>query len=231
MAETPPEIQIYALFPLVVAPGAGLDLDPSNWRWVHCLTFPINTLRVLQFSRRPFKWICYSIGVVVGAEGDLFSSSHIGSPNMVDYDAGLPAQTAMLYYHISDEEKRRMFPINPNIQCTNITSSAPSTRRDHFRQGVAVRDGNQCILTGIEPDLCQAAHLLAHSKGDSVCHFYSSSILVHHLRGCSTLRLILSVAAEIPPAVILYMMSTVFETVSVYVPHFTLHWYKTSSHS
>ena len=138
-----PEIQVYASFPLTVAPDPDLNLDPSNWCWVHCLPFPIDTLRELQFLQKLFKWIRYSIGVIVEAEGDL-CTSHIDSLDVVDYDGGLPAQTTMLYYHISDEEKRRMFPVDPDIQHRSITSSATSTRRDRFREEVAERHGNRC---------------------------------------------------------------------------------------
>ncbi len=70
----PSEIQVYASFPRVVELGVGLNLHPSNWHWVHCLTLPVETLSALQFSQRQYKWIRYAIGVVVGAEGDLSSS-------------------------------------------------------------------------------------------------------------------------------------------------------------
>jgi hypothetical protein len=40
-------IDAYAPLPLTVA---GLEVDPANWRWVHCLTLPLNTLNTLQFS-------------------------------------------------------------------------------------------------------------------------------------------------------------------------------------
>jgi len=68
-------------FMRAVAFGVNLNLDTDNWNWVHCLTLPLN---VLQFSLRPYKWIRYAIGVVVGVEGDLSSSS--GSLNIVDYN-------------------------------------------------------------------------------------------------------------------------------------------------
>ena len=87
---TIPEIRVYAPFPHTVALGPDLNLDPSNWHWVHCLTLPLHTLAALQFSHRPYKWIRYAIGVVIGAEGDLSPSSD--SPNVVDYNVILPAE-------------------------------------------------------------------------------------------------------------------------------------------
>ena len=58
-----------------VALGNDLNVDPSNWHWVHCLTLPVETLKTLSFSQRPYKWIRYAIGVVVGAEGHLSFST------------------------------------------------------------------------------------------------------------------------------------------------------------
>ena len=91
-----PEIQVYASFPRVVELGADLNFDADNWHWILCLTLPLETLNVLQFSPRPYKWIRYAIGIVVGAEGDLSSSSDLS--NIVDYNAGLPTESAALYH-------------------------------------------------------------------------------------------------------------------------------------
>jgi hypothetical protein len=122
----PPEIQVYAPFPRAVEFGTDLNVDPSNWHWVHCLNLPLETLKALNFSQRPFKWIRYAIGVIVGAEGHLSFSRD--SPDVVVYNDDLPVDSAVLYYHTSDEEKRRMFPVDPNIERTTIMSSVPTSR-------------------------------------------------------------------------------------------------------
>src|SRR5258708_20856466 len=129
VANARPQIQVHASFPCPVALGADLNVHPSNLRWVHWLTLPLEAPNTLQFLQRPYKWIRYAIGVVIGAEGDLSSSSD--SLNVVDYNAGLPAESAFLYYHTDDEEKRRMFPTAPNIDRTNVTASdsIPTTAR------------------------------------------------------------------------------------------------------
>jgi hypothetical protein len=57
-------------------------------------------------------------------------------------------------------------------------------------------------------------HLLAHSKGDTVCHSSSHFVVAHHRNGGSTFRRILGVAAETLPVVTLYRKSTASETVS-----------------
>lgn len=155
-----PEIQVYASFPLSIVLDAN-NIQPTPWQWVHCLTLSVETLRAYQFSPKPYKWLRYAIGVVVGVEGDLSFSSE--SPNVVDYDsAGLPTESIALYYHASDEERQRMFPIDPNIGRTNITSSVATARRTNFRNDVADRDGWEDILTsGMDEGYCDAVHLLS----------------------------------------------------------------------
>ena len=177
MATTaPPEIQVYALLPHAVSLVGGLDVDPSNWHWVHCLTLPVETVNALQFSQRPYKWIRYAIGAIVGAKGHL--SSRPDSLNVVDYNAVLPAESTALYYHTSEEERRRMFPVDPDIGRTHITSGVTTTRRTRFHDDVAERDGRTCVLTGMIHGVCDAVHLLAHSKGNEVCYgiLYSQSV-------------------------------------------------------
>ncbi|KAH9058349.1 hypothetical protein EDB87DRAFT_1578073 [Lactarius vividus] len=101
--------------------------------------------------------------VVVGARGDLYTTP--GPPGaVVDYDDDLPADSVDLYYHIDDDAKRKMFPIDPEIIRPQVTTSVSTYRRDPFRDDVAQRDGQMCVWTGMEATFCDAVHLLAHSK-------------------------------------------------------------------
>lgn len=175
-APPPPRIIVNASFPRKVIQGADLDLRPSNWDWVHCLTLPLETLLTQQFSHRPYKWIRYAIGVVVGAFGDLSTTPDLSS--VVDYNAGLPADSIDLYYHTNEDEKRRMFPIDPDIIRTQLTTSVSTLRRGTFRDEVAHRDGWKCVWTGASAKFCQAAHLLAHSKANE----YISALTRRHGR-------------------------------------------------
>jgi hypothetical protein len=187
-----PQINVYASLPLTVVFDADLEIDPTNWRWVHCLSLPLETLNALHFSQKPYRWIRYAIGVVVGAEGVLSTSSD--SVNAVEDNAIPPAKFADLYYHTSNQERPKMFPIDPHGR-TCITSSVQTTRREHFRDQVAERDGN-CVLTGLEERSSDAVHLLSHSKGDTVFYSYFQSVLAHHCNRGSTLGLILSATVE-----------------------------------
>lgn len=178
-------ITVFASFPteITVPP----NLLPDNWRWVACLTLPVDKLLQLKLSLKPYKWIRYAIGVVVGAQGHLSTSSDPLSRLTVDHNINanefLTQHTSELYYHLSDAEKVLMFPIDPDLGRTNTScystasDSAATSHRVRFRQDVKDRDGEACVLTGYGIPVCDALHLLAHSKGDKVCTFRSQAIL------------------------------------------------------
>ena len=171
-ASLSPKIEIYASLPLSVAHDGILDVHPDNWEWMHCLTIPLNS-PILDISYKPFKWLRFAIGVVLGTQGDLGLYPDPGPPDAVpvEYDAALPAESIRLYYHTSTEEKRRMFPIDPDIMHARVHSGNSATRRVDFRDDVEARD-RVCVLTREEAHDCEAAHLLPHSKGDDVCNTY-----------------------------------------------------------
>jgi hypothetical protein len=123
------------------------DLSPTNWSWVRCLTLPLETLNAGVLST---------------------------TPNCnVDLDfAGPLTESANLYYYISDDEKRRMFPVDPDIGRTHVTSSVHTARGFQFRGAVADRDKRSCVLADVLEFYCDAAHLVAHSKGHEVRYSY-----------------------------------------------------------
>ncbi|KAF6744475.1 hypothetical protein DFP72DRAFT_825702 [Ephemerocybe angulata] len=163
----PTEIRIHALFPRTLNPDFDINLDASNWHWVHCLTLPTQTFIALPLSQKPYKWIRYVIGAVTGTQGDL--SVHPDSFSIVDYNASnadLPAETLDLYYHTTNEEKQRICPLGPQNRRTRITSSVVSPPKVAFRRKVAERDGGICVLSGMDEPVCHAVHLVGYSKGN-----------------------------------------------------------------
>jgi hypothetical protein len=165
-------ISVYAQFPKNVVPNTELDLDPANWEWQECLAFPVQRLNDLELSFRPYKWIRYATGVVVGARGDLCTERDLPNPISIDYDSGLSTLAASinLYYHTTDEEKCRMFPIDRNLVDTRTATCSTmsmSTNQALFCEDVEERDGC-CVVSGDPPEACEAIHLLSHSKGDMV---------------------------------------------------------------
>ena len=167
MPGTTIEIRVHAHFPETLTPGAPLNLNPTNWKWVHCLTFPVDTLKRRGFSLRPYKWIRYATGTVIGAHGTL--TTQCDSLDPINYDDDPPGESLDLYYQTAPEEKQRMFPIDPNLEKSSIiTSSGTSHHYDNFREEVMERDGKKCVCTRVKDHRCDAVHFLPHSKGDMV---------------------------------------------------------------
>ena len=169
VAELEAFISVYAQFPQNVVLDTEHDLNPANWEWEKCLTFPVSELNNLRFSLKPYKWIRFATGIVMGAHGELCIERDSPHPVPIEYDSGLSAVSIDLYYHTSDQEKRRMFPIDPKLaDIGTVTSSRTSTRRVNFRAVVQSRDRG-CVVTGHPPKFCDAAHLIPHRKGSTVC--------------------------------------------------------------
>jgi hypothetical protein len=160
-------ISVSSQFPKIVMPDTELDLSPTNWEWKECLTFPVSKLNDLGFSSRPYKWIRYATGIVVGAHGELCTEPDLLNPVPIDYDAGLSASSIKVYYHTTDHEKRRMFPIDPVLAIGTPTTSWTTSGRVNFLDDVQERD-ESCVVTGDNPWCCEPAHLLPLSKGDTV---------------------------------------------------------------
>jgi hypothetical protein len=62
-------------------------------------------------------------------QGELVLSRSPGPPESsfnvidIDYNAdNLPAESTVLYYHTSEDEKRKLFPADPDIERTSIPS-------------------------------------------------------------------------------------------------------------
>ena len=57
-----------------------------------------------------------------------------------------------------------------NDRMTTITTD----RLANFRDNVVRRDGRACVVTKVDEGICDAAHLIPHSKGDEVRFVVSS---------------------------------------------------------
>lgn len=169
-----PKISVHVSLPRVVEAGR-LNLHRDNWRWIHCLDIPVNVLDNHSFALKPYKWIRYATGMVVGAHGSLsFNQNHLEEPDHNANHIIHPDLSRDLYYHCNDEEKRRLFPTDPKMAATKITSSVATSRREGLRQELIERDGGRCVLSNKGEAFCAGVHLIAHSKGDSVSTFFST---------------------------------------------------------
>ncbi|KAG9307945.1 hypothetical protein JVU11DRAFT_12820 [Chiua virens] len=160
MAENP-EIRVHSMF--------RPDPRSHNWDWAHILNFRVDLLAEMQFAPNPYKWIRYATSVVVGAQGVL--STVPDSPGHGMPNNELPAASMDLYYHMTEEERNAMVPIDLDMEKRTRYTSVASFGRSSFGRQVRDRDGT-CVLTGMRT--IEAAHLLQHSKGDGYIAQFTS---------------------------------------------------------
>jgi len=157
------EIRVSAQFPQ--SPNHR-DLSPQNWRWIHFLTFPVDKINHPNFriSHYPYKWIRFAAGSILGVNGHL--STDRDSLQLVSYgDQDLPSQSIDLFFTVANTDKPRIYLVDRLLRKESVSSVEGSRRRAHFRRDVIERD-RFCVLTGREPDYCDAVHMLPHMRGD-----------------------------------------------------------------
>ena len=84
-------ISVHTRLPKNIIPYTEVDLDPTNWEWKEILAFPFSRLDDLRFSLKPYKWIRYATGIVIGVRGELCAERDLPNPAPIDYDSDLSA--------------------------------------------------------------------------------------------------------------------------------------------
>ncbi|KAL6297957.1 hypothetical protein BKA93DRAFT_813180 [Sparassis latifolia] len=134
-----------------------------EWEWVRCLK--IQKACILEFSPKPYKWIRFITGVVLGAEGILCATDNADALE-IDYDRPLIDGNFSLYFHVTPAELSRMFPLDPDIADPySATGTTTQARCAGFRDEVEGRDVG-CVASDSLARNCDAAHFIGHSKGD-----------------------------------------------------------------
>ncbi|GBE87601.1 hypothetical protein SCP_1102780 [Sparassis crispa] len=134
-----------------------------EWEWVRCLK--IQKACILEFSPKPYKWIRFITGVILGAEGILCATDNADAIE-IDYDRPLIDGNFSLYFHVTPAELSRMFPLDPYIaEPYCATGSTTEACCDGFRDEVEGRDV-RCVASDALAVMCDAAHLIGQSKGD-----------------------------------------------------------------
>ncbi|KAG6834888.1 hypothetical protein H0H93_006637 [Arthromyces matolae] len=117
---------------------------------------------LLKFGfKRPHAFLRHVLFAVCGIKGHLFIDGVDSQPVQVDYDS---VDIREKYIYISDPGNEPAF-IDIDGLNSEVTTSALTPRRLKFHKGVVKRDG-VCLITGDPEEVCQAAHIIAHSKGD-----------------------------------------------------------------
>ena len=157
-------INLCLLLPNALTPDGKVDLDLCNWSWVHVLVLPVDKLASLSFIVKPYKWIRFVAGAILGAHGRLSWSPDSADPS-VDYDAPLPTESQTVYYHCEESERDFVFPVDPHMieDDPDVFTCDPQ-----FRFEVENRDGGKCVVTGDSPLVCSAAYIVPHDRGNAV---------------------------------------------------------------
>ena len=68
----------------------------------------------------------------------------------------------------------RCVPVDYEGLSDRITTTEGTSRRGDLRDDVVRRDGPECVVSKMGEGVCDAAHLIPHSKGDEVRFVVSS---------------------------------------------------------
>ncbi|KAF8347106.1 hypothetical protein F5887DRAFT_48592 [Amanita rubescens] len=133
---------------------------PTDRGQVLALSIPFSDIE--RLSVRPVKWLRFVTFAICGVRGHL-SESAMPNGTPVDYESISFDNIAEAYYYIPEGDYHL---IDHNAINDRITSSEQTLRSSCFRRDVMERDGPVCVFTGTFGGMCDAAHLLAKSKGD-----------------------------------------------------------------
>jgi hypothetical protein len=149
--------------------------------WIPTLAIPIEDFS--NYTLQPLKWLRFLGFVIYGRQGVLLTD-RAGPPvneDMVSAES-LPGS----YYYSSPGEQisptletYSSIMVDPpqlvNVEALNDrqsdTMSFASSSRAEFVREVVQRD-ETCVLTSARRRICDAAHLIPHSKGDAVRSFF-----------------------------------------------------------
>jgi hypothetical protein len=151
----------------------------TNMGWVLMLTIP--SKKFSCFTLRPLCWLRFPGFAICGCEGILLLGPD--GPEVDDYSAGEVENLQVAYYYLLSGRRDTLamgiqlitLPVGEpqlvdvlgmNDQMLDASGYAPS--QGSFSGGIATRDLT-CVLTGVERDACDTAHLILQSKGDEVC--------------------------------------------------------------
>ncbi|KAI0718599.1 hypothetical protein C8T65DRAFT_638589 [Cerioporus squamosus] len=141
-----------------------LNPDLAQWKWRPILSIPVSILNEHRFSLKPYKWIRFVAGIIVGVVGHLKLSKRPDDA-ACDYDIGaLANESSDVYYHVSPEQSDRFQPVDPDIFSERLTITHTSSRASTYGRDVVQRDGGRCVLTHCVEG-CQAVHIVPHVRG------------------------------------------------------------------
>ncbi|KAF8578422.1 hypothetical protein K439DRAFT_1638852 [Ramaria rubella] len=154
----------------VIIPGTVLEPEQAPFeQLIPLLEVPVSC--VSNYPIKPFKWLRYITGVILGTEGDLLT------PNgeVMDYEQTGPIHKKLSYQPNSVVKFLDPSAIN-HLQSSQFTTES----RVEFRDAIEERD-HKCVTGQFNARHCIAAHLIPHSKGNQVSLVCSSEVILHSI--------------------------------------------------
>lgn len=110
------------------------------------------------FTSKPLKWVRYAAAAVLGAEGGLSTLDRLA----LDLENTQPDSRHFLY---TPTDSIRFIDIDGlnHLKSSQFTTES----RTGFQDEVRARDEQKCVISDHAPVLCEAMHLIPHSKGSS----------------------------------------------------------------
>ncbi|RDB22332.1 hypothetical protein Hypma_010471 [Hypsizygus marmoreus] len=132
----------------------------SEGDWISTLSIPFEDFS--DYTLRPLKWLRYLGFAIYGCQGVLKTSPD--GPEVDDYLAGSEGLQENYYY--SSPDPPRFVDVEGINDRTSDSLGHSHSSCDNFADQISTRDGT-CVLTNAGRVLCNAAHLIPHSKGDA----------------------------------------------------------------
>jgi len=119
-----------------------------------------------RYSTKPLKWIRYVVAAAVGYEGKLATYTEDENDNEGQTDISLNLED------VAPLHRQLRFISDGPISFVDVdglnhlkSSQVTTPSRAGFRDDIVARDGSS-VVNGLEEDLCEACHLIPHSKGN-----------------------------------------------------------------
>ena len=148
-----------------------------------CLTIPLETCT--RFATYPLAWLSHLGFCLCAREGHVSNSDN--GPEIEYRDS--PAITPGIYHYIIAEgasyscihdifSPLKLDPLWLEQVMNDRSSfeSAHTAHRQDFRQDIIDRDAT-CVVTNATQHICQACHIIPHSRGDQVSQKISPRLL------------------------------------------------------
>ncbi|PVF97561.1 hypothetical protein CPB86DRAFT_855257 [Serendipita vermifera] len=130
-------------------------------QWTTVLSIPREEF--VKYTTRPLKWLRYLGSTIYGREGTLKGGPYDGE--IEDYTIE-DVDTLLSGYFYYSTGYPQLVDMNMIDKCKSPGPMSPLATCSSFDEEITARDG-ACVVTGLDDELCEAAHIIPHRRGDA----------------------------------------------------------------